>query len=114
MRNVGAEQPDLARRRPQVATDLIEQGSLAGPIWTNDQAAFARSYGERHILRYDKTTEGLVQVHDLECMVGGRLDHDDPLRNPAISLLKPGTIPVGITRTMNRNTRPSSMFHRSM
>ena len=39
--------------------------------------------------------------------------HRDPLRSTAASLLKPGTIPVGITSTMNRNTRPSSMFQRS-
>ena len=40
--------------------------------------------------------------------------HRNPPRNLATSLPTPGTIPVGITSTMNRKTSPSSMFQRSI
>src|SRR5260370_14100873 len=113
MRDVGAEQLDLSRIRPQVTADLIEQGGLAGAIRSNDQAAFARPYRERNALGHHKATERLFQVDDLERMAGCYCRHRDPLPNAVASLLTPGTIPVGTTRTMNRNTRPNNMFQRS-
>src|SRR5258708_1959785 len=108
--DVGSEQSDLSRIRPHVTADLVEQRGLAGAVRTDDQAALARPYCERYVLRHHKSAERLLQVDDLERIVGCRGCHRVPLRS---NLLKPGTIPVGITRTMNRNTRPSSMFHRS-
>jgi hypothetical protein len=42
VRDVGAEQLDLSRIRPQVAADLIEQRGLARAIRADDQAPFAR------------------------------------------------------------------------
>jgi hypothetical protein len=45
---------------------LVEQGGLAGTIWTNDQTAFAWPHRQRYVLRYDKATKGLVQVDDLK------------------------------------------------
>src|SRR5450756_77202 len=114
MRDVGAEQLDLSRIRSQVAADLIEQCGLAGAIRADDQAAFARPDRKRYALGDHKPAERLLQVGDFKRMIRGRRGHRDSLRNPAVSLLKPGTSPAGITSTMNRNTRPSSMFHRSI
>src|SRR5450631_963056 len=111
-RYVGPEQLDLSRIRTEVAADLIEQGGLAGAIRADDQTPFARPDRKRYVLRHDKAAERLLQVDDLERMAG-RPGHRDPLRSAVASLLRPGTIPVGTTRTMNRNTRPSSMFQRS-
>src|ERR1700730_18442813 len=111
--NVGPEQPDRSRIWPHVTADLIEQRGLAGAIWADDQATFARSDRERNILRDREAAERLLQVDDLKCVAGCRHDHRGPPRNRAVRLLTPGTIPVGITSTMNRNTRPSSMFQRS-
>jgi len=112
--NVGAEQLDLPRIRSHVAADLIKQRGLAGAIGTDDQAAFARPYRERYVLCYRKAAERLFEMDHFKCIVRHQRVHRDPLRNPVASLLKPGTIPVGTTRTINRNTRPSSMFHRSI
>src|SRR5450755_716486 len=114
MRYVGSEQFDLSRIRSQVAADLIEERGLAGAIRANNQAAFARPDRKRYTLGDHKPAERLLQVDDFECMIRGLLGHRDSLRNPAVNLLKPGTSPAGITSTMNRNTRPSSMFHRSI
>ena len=61
-----------------------------------------------------EAAERLVQADDFKREAGRRRGHDDRLRNRAVSFCKPGTIPVGITSTMNRNTRPSSMFQRSI
>src|ERR1700738_4578986 len=112
--HIGAEQLNPPRIRPQVAADLIEQRGLAGAIWADNQAALTRPYREGYALRYQKATERLLQVDDLKRTIRCRRGHGDPLRSPAATRLKPGTIPVGITRTMNRNTRPSSMFQRSI
>src|ERR1700737_291948 len=114
LRHIGAEQLDLPRIRAQVAADLIEQGSLARTVRPDDEAAFAWPDGERHVLRYDKPAERFSQVDDLERMIAGLRGHRDSSRNAAVRLLTPGTIPLGMTRTMNRNTKPSNMFHRSM
>src|SRR5664279_3532790 len=113
MRDVGAEQFDLSRIRAEVAADLIEQSGLAGAVRTDDQAAFARPYRKRYVLRHDKAAERLLQVDDFERVPGCYWRHRDLLRSAVASLLRPGTIPVGTTRTMNRNTRPSNMFQRS-
>src|SRR5450756_371982 len=113
-RDIGAEQPDLTRVRPHVAADLVEQRGLAGTIRADDQAAFARPHRERYVLGDGKAAERLRQIDDFKGMVGCELCHRDPLRRAVISLLTPGTMPVGITSTMNRNTRPSSMFQRSI
>src|ERR1700682_3745031 len=114
MRDVGAEQFDLSRIRPQVAADLIEQGGLARAVRADDKAAFARPDRKRYALRDHKAAERLHQVDDFECVIRCRRGHRDSLRNPAVSLLKQGTSPAGITSTMNRKTSPSSMFHRSI
>src|ERR1700694_2540985 len=100
--HVGAEQTYLSGIWPHVATDLIEQRGLAGAVRADDQSAFARPYRERYVLRYRKSAERLVQGYDLECVRG----HRGPLRSPVINLVRPGMIPVGITRTMNKNTKP--------
>src|SRR5205085_9855737 len=99
---------------PHVTAYLVEQSGFPGAIRANDQAAFARPYRERYVLGYRQAAERFVQVDDLKCIVRYRRAHRDPLRSAVASLLKPGTIPVGITRTMNRNTSPSSMFQRSI
>src|ERR1700676_2584389 len=114
MRDVGAEQFDLSRIRSQVAADLIEQRGLARAIRADDQTAFSRPDREGYALRDHEPAERLLQIDDFECMVRCQRDHRDSLRNCAVSLLKPGTSPAGITSTMNRNTSPSSMFHRSI
>src|SRR5271166_3687068 len=95
--NVGAEQLDLPRIRPHVAADLVEQRGLAGAVWTDDQAALARPYRKRNAVGDDKAAERLRQVDHLERMAGCLRSHRDPPRNAAASLLKPGTIPAGIT-----------------
>src|SRR3979411_2865277 len=107
LRHVGAEQNDPSGIWSHVATDLIEQRGLAGAVRADDQAAFARSYRERYVLRYRKSAEGFVQIYDLERARGPR----DPPRSLVINVVRPGTMPVGITSTMNKNTKPSSMFH---
>src|SRR5690348_11751011 len=106
-RDVGAEQLNLTRVRSHIAADLVEQGSLAGAIRADDQAPLAGPYRERYVLCHRKSAEGFVQPDDLK----GRRGHRDLPRIADVSLRKPGTIPVGITMTINRNTRPSSMFH---
>src|SRR5579871_6221543 len=111
--NVCPEQADRPEIRSEIAADLIEQRGLAGSVRADDQAPFAGTNPERNILGDRQAAEGLLQIEHLEC-VAGRRAHLGPLRNPAINLLKPGTMPAGITRTMNRNTRPSSMFQRSI
>src|SRR4051812_44338123 len=108
--NVGAEQPDLAGGRPHVAADLVEQRGLARAIWTDDQTPLAGPYRKRDVLCHGKSAESLVQPDDLE----GMWSHRALPRRAAASRRKPGTIPVGITRTINKKTRPSSMFHRSI
>src|SRR5258705_9339408 len=112
--HVGAEQLDLPRIRAQVAADLIKQSGLAGTIRTDDEAALALANRERYVLRYDEAAKCLLQVDDFKRMIWGPRGHRDPPRCPIVNLLRAGTIPVGITKTMNRNTRPSSMFHRSI
>src|SRR5262249_23112846 len=99
----------LSGVRPHVAADLVEQRGLAGAIRADDQPTFAWPYRQRHVVRDRKPAETLVQVDDLECMRG----HREPLRSPASNLDRPGTMPVGMTRRMNRKPRPSSMSHRS-
>src|SRR5581483_1045928 len=111
-RDVVAEQLDPARVRPQVATDLVEQRGLAGPVGTNDQTALAGADGECDVLRDSQAAESLVQTCDFKR--GSPKTHDGRPRNRSANVSKPGTIPLGITRTMNRNTRPSSMFQRSI
>jgi len=59
----------MARIRPQVAADLIEQGGLAGTVRANDQAAFTGPYREGYVLRHHKAAEGFFQIDDLEGMV---------------------------------------------
>src|SRR5271156_6653123 len=113
MGNVGSKQPDRTGICPQVAADLVEQRGLAGAVRADDQAALTRPDRERNVLRYREATERFLQVDDLNCVAGWGGGHRAPLRNRAVSLLTPGTTPVGITSTMNRNTNPSSMFHRS-
>src|SRR4051794_11368594 len=111
LRDVGAEQLYAPGIRLEVAGDLVEQGGLARAIRTDDQPPFARPYRQRHIVRHRKAAERFLQVDDLERV--RRWAHRDPPRSFAASLCRPGVIPVGITSTMNRNTNPSSMFHRS-
>src|ERR1700716_767310 len=109
-RNIGAEQLDLARIRPHVAADLIEQRGLSRPIRTDYQAPLPWPDRERYVLCQGKAAESFVQADDVK----GMRSHRDPPRIAIVSLRKPGTIPVGITMTINRNTKPSSMFHRSI
>src|ERR1700756_2701842 len=111
MRDVFAKQPDLSCVWTQIPANLVEQRRLAGAVWADDQSSFARSDVQRNILRNGQSTEGLLEIVDFKCRDGS---HRRSPRSPAISLLKPGTTPVGITSTIKRNTRPSSMFHRSM
>src|SRR6476469_5288757 len=109
-RNGGAEQLNLTRIRPHFAADLVEQGRLASAIRADDQAPLAGPYRERYVLCHRKSAEGFVQADDLKSKRG----HRDLPRIADVSLYRPGTIPVGITMTIIRNTRPNSMFHRSM
>src|SRR5512140_1339032 len=112
--DVGAEQPDRAGIGPQVAADLAEQRCLAGAVRADDQPAFARLYREGNVVRNRKAAERLLQVDDFKGAICFQGTPRDPLRNAVASVPRPGTIPVGITRAMNRNTRPSSMFQRSI
>src|SRR5438477_7695662 len=113
-RDIGAEQFDLSGIRPHVAADLVEQRGLAGAVWTDDEAAFAFTDLEGHALGDRQSPKRLIQVDDLQRMIWRQRVHRDRFRSRAVSLLRPGTMPVGITRTMNRNTSPRSMFQRSI
>src|ERR1700760_343966 len=110
MSNISPEQPDHPGIRPQIAADLIEQRGLAGAVRSDDQPALARPHFQGHILRDDQAAKGLLEVHDFKCVLRA---HRASPRSAAISLVNPGTMPAGITRTMKRNTSPSSMFQRS-
>ncbi len=106
------EQLDLARIGQEIAGDLIEQCGLAGAIGADDQPALAGANQQRNILGDGKAAERLLEVSHFE-RVGDGIAHRAPPRIRAARLRTPGTIPVGITSTMNRNTSPSSMFQRS-
>ena len=93
LRDVGAEQLDLSGIRPHVAADLVEQRGLAGAVRADDQAAFARPDRKRYVLRDDEAAERLLQVDDLERVVGCRRGHRDPPRSRATSLLQAGNDP---------------------
>src|SRR6185312_1654082 len=110
--DVGVEQADRSRIWPEVAADLIEQRCLAGSVRTDDQATFAGAHREGNVLGHSQPAEGFLQIGDFQRIFGWRGHRGAP--RPVISLLKPGTMPAGITRTMNRNTSPSSMFQRSI
>src|SRR6516165_3959879 len=113
-RDILAKELDTSRVRMQIAADLVEQCRFAGSVWADDQPSFAWPYGEGNVIGHYKAAKCLLQLDDLKCTaVSGRAHRASP-RSAADSLLKPGTIPVGITSTINRNTRPSSMFHRSI
>src|SRR5947209_9243583 len=109
-RYVCAEQLDVSGIGFEVAGDLVEQRGLAGAVRTDDQVPLAWADRHRDILRHRQPAERLVQMDDLQ-RVGSR--HRGPPRHLATSLVNPGTMPVGISSTMNRNTSPSSMFQRS-
>src|ERR1700682_4693907 len=102
--DVGAEQPDLPGIRPHVAGDLVEQGGLAGAVGTDDEAAFPRPDRERYVLGHREAAERLLQVDDFERVIGCRRGHCNAPRFRPASLRRPGMIPVGMTRTMNRKT----------
>src|SRR5665213_293334 len=110
-RDILAEKSDFTRVRPHVAADLVEQRGLARAVRPDNEAAFARPYRKGYILGDRKAAEGLLEIDHLECVIGY---HRGLPRKAATSLLRPGTMPVGMTRTMNRNTRPNSMFQRSI
>src|SRR5579872_637964 len=112
LRDVMAEQNDAARIRPHVTADLVEQRGLAGAAWTDDQAALAGADRERDVLRDPQAAECLVQAGDFKRERHGI--HGARPRNRCVNARKPGTIPLGMTSTMNRNTSPSSMFQRSI
>src|SRR5258707_823172 len=86
------------------------RGCCAGAVGADDEAALARSDRQRYVLGHRKAAERLLQVVDLQRVGRG---HGFAPRFLDASLRRPGMIPVGITSTMNRNTRPSSMFQRS-
>src|SRR6516225_5586245 len=113
-RDVLSEQLDTSRVRMQVAADLVEECRFASSVWADDQPSFARPDGEGDVIGHHKAAKGLLQVDDLDCWAVTGRAHRVSFRSAADSLLKPGTIPVGITSMIKRNTRPSSMFHRSI
>src|SRR3569832_1407428 len=113
-RDVFAEQSDLTGVRPHVAADLVEQRGLPGAVGADDQPPLTGLDRKRHALRDLQAAERLVQADDLKRKGGCGCGHDDRPRKRAVSFCRPGTMPVGITSTMKRNTRPSSMFQRSI
>ena len=62
LRDLGSEQLDLPGVWPHVTADLIEQGSLAGAVGADDQAAFARPYRQRYVLGHHQPAERLFEV----------------------------------------------------
>src|SRR5689334_3118908 len=110
--DLGTEKPDQSGVGSKIAADLIEQCRLAGAIWSDDQPPLAWPNLERHVLCDGQTPKGLPEIDDLQRVFG--VGHRRSPRTDAISLLKPGTMPAGMTRTINRNTSPSSMFQRSI
>src|SRR5471032_2224707 len=103
------EQLDPSGVRAHVAADLVKQRGLVGAVGADDQAPLTGPDRERYLLGHLQAAECLVQAGDLQ-RVAGRYAHDARPRRCTASLCQPGTIPVGITSTMNRKTRPSSMF----
>src|SRR5207249_9475101 len=90
---------DAARVAREIAGEEFEERGLAGAVRADDQAPLARRDLERYIVDGGKPAERPLQALD------AKRRH---------ILLTPGTTPSGINTTMNTNTKPSSMFQRSM
>src|SRR5262249_49671456 len=114
VRDVRAKQPDRSGIGAQVAADLVKQRGLASAVRPDNQPALASLDAKSNVLRDGQTAEGFSQVDDVEGWIGCRCDHGPLVRHLEVSRSTPGTIPLGITRTMKRNTSPKSMFHRSI
>src|SRR5438270_4048443 len=105
------KKPDRPGGRAQVAGDLIEQRGLAGAVRTDDEPALSGIDAHRYILSRRQAAEELCEVDDFQSR---NLRHLPPPRGRVSRRFSPGTIPSGITSTMSTNTKPSSMFQRSI
>src|SRR5664280_2293008 len=108
------KQFDLAGIWQNFARDLVEQRGLAGTVGPEKQSPFAGADRHGYVLRYREAHERLVQPDDLKGIyVVLRCHLRGSFKRPA-SRRMPGTMPSGMTITMNIKTNPSSMFQRSM
>ena len=111
-RDVLAKEPNGAGVALQIAGNEIEQGCLAGAVWPDDQAPLARQHLERDIVDRRQPAECLLQPRDGEGCRHRAFPRAAFTR--AMSRRTPGTTPSGMKMTMTTNTKPSSMFQRSM
>src|SRR5262249_9136040 len=107
------EQSDLAGVGQNVAGDLVEQGRLPCAVRAKQQPALAGTDRDGHVLRSRQTTELLVQMDHLERVSRIRRPHLRGSLTKETRRFTPGTMPSGMTRTMIRNMKPSSIFHLS-
>src|SRR5271166_925186 len=64
--DVAAFEQDRARSRRKEAADEIEERGLAGAVWPDDRAQFARFDGHRHVVDRDEVAKALRGALDLK------------------------------------------------
>src|ERR1035441_1534395 len=99
--DVSPEQLDLAGVRHDFAGNLVEKRGLAGAVWPEKQPPFAGADRHGYVLRHREADEGLVQPHDLKCIGVVLRRHLRGSFQRAASRRTPGTMPSGMTITMN-------------
>src|SRR5262249_23558635 len=93
--DLGTEKPDQPGVGPKIAADLIKYCGLAGAIGSDDQPTPPRPTLEGHILSDGQAAESLPQIANFQGVFG--VGHRRSPRPAAMSLLKPGTMPAGMT-----------------
>src|SRR3954471_23301754 len=102
-----AKHADGAAVAPQIARDEIEECGLASAVGADDEPSLACFYFERDAVRGRQAAERFLEGSNFESR-----SHCD--RQRAHKRFTPGTSPSGMKITMTTNTKPSSMFQRSM
>src|SRR5262245_44055209 len=106
-RDVLSEEMDGARVAPQVPGEQVEERGLAGAVGLVAQAPLAGHDLERHAVDPQQSAEGILHPADPESGRHRPFERDYQRRTP-------GTMPSGMKMTITTNTKPRSMFQRSM
>ena len=110
--DVLAEQENSPGCRPEVSGDLVEQRCLSRAVRADYQPALAGHHLEAYVLRGRNTSEKFPEIDEFKD--GRGIIHRLASRPLKSKRFTPGTMPSGMTSTMNRKMKPSSMFQRSI
>src|SRR5262245_10765142 len=119
--DVPVEQPDRAGVGGDLAGDQVEQGGLAGPVGTDDQAALTWLDRQVDIGGDAQSAELLAEIADgergqgLSSSLGGAAVAPKRVacHSQRASRTEPGTRPSGMKVMMRTKITPSTRFQRS-